>query len=76
MLALVEDNMERAAGEPPFPDLFVCVTPDRPGFVVCRTSLISSLEPELNEPEAVDKHATTASKWALSPRGSAALCEL
>lgn len=67
---------ERAAGGSPFLGLFVCVTPDRPGFMVRRTSLISSLDPELNEPVLVDKHATTTSKWALSPHGSATLCQL
>lgn len=67
---------ERATGESPFLGLFVCVTPDRPDFAVCRTNLISSLDPELNEAESVDKHVTTTSKWALSPHGSAMLCEL
>lgn len=66
MLALIEDNREReqlgVAGSP-FLGSFVCVTtPDRPGFMVRRMSLISSLDPELNEPVSVDKHATTTSK--------------
>lgn len=76
MLALTDDNRERAAGESPILGSFVCVTPDKPGFVVYRTSLISSLDPELNEPESLDKHATTAGKWALLPHESATLCEL
>lgn len=78
MLALIEDNREREQlGGSPFLGLFVCVTtPDRPGFMVRRMSLISSLDPELNEPVSVDKHATTTSKWALLPHGSATLCQL